>query len=609
MYLLRTNNLCGRAGAALALLALCATTSVSCVDEAYDLNDISLKMTLGADGLTLPLGTMEPKTVRDMLEESGADMLRFDTDEGYYAYQIEEAITETVQGVAVAPVEQLMPEFESSDVYFELEDLPDPGKSAVNLRGEAIFSEQIVHSFDLPDEVVSISYATVYDAAASASGATPAPVEAKVLMTFDQMPFSRCIFRNVRITLPSFLVPDDCEGYDPDTNMMFVSEVEYVGPLTQIASIPIRGMRDVAVVETADGKQGELRGVMQMEAEVVLVDDQEGDTPSTVHLVLSPQIEMEALSIADFTGQVDIDLQQHLEPTTIFFDDLGEALGDENIELNLVAPQIELSVNNPIGIPMVGDVHLQPYDLQGEALAPVTVRDVRIEAADGDQSRVTRLYITDATAAPAGYTLCRVDDLAELVRVVPSRLEIRFDMEPDQTEEHYISVSEEDYLLDIDYQVRIPLAFREGATIDYVTMEDVSESFSEIDKYEVTAEDVLIRIAAQSTLPLSLSVTADLLTADGRPVEEVQTDVVGRIEGCDVASGAAPRESQLVVRLQFEGGNLSHLQQVGQIRLRFQGETAGSNAALAPEQYLTAKMTVVLQKGITFDLDELLSEE
>lgn len=609
MHFLHACNMWRRAGAALALLVLCATASVSCVDEAYDLKNISLKMTLGADGVTLPLGSLDRQTVHDMLEDSGVDMLNLDTEEGYYAYRLGDTISETVQGIAVEPVERLMPEFEPRDVHFELSDLSGLGKSSVTLHGDAIFSEQMDETFGLPDEVAAISFASVYDASMSSSSGGLTPAQIFVSMTFDQMPFDQCYFQNVRITLPSFLVLDDCEGYDPESNSILVDKVEYTGPSTHVVTIPIRGMRDVTILETADGKLGELNGSIQLETEVVVVDDLGDTPPSDLHLRLVPEIELHALGIADFTGRVDIDLQQYLDPTTIDFGDLSEALGDENLELNLIAPQIELSVNNPIGIPMVGDVRLQPYDLQGVALEPVTVRNVRIEAADGEQPRMTRLYITDATEAPDGYTLCRVENLAELMRMVPSRIEINFDLDTDQSEEHHIVVSAEDYQLDIDYQVRIPLAFRDNATIEYVMTEDVAESFSEIDKYEVTVEDVLIRIATQSTLPLSLSLSADLLTADGQPVEEVQAVVTGQIEGCDMSSSSVPRESQLALSLKLEEGKLTHLQQVGQIRLRFQGVTEGSNAALAPGQYLSAKMTLLLQKGITFDLDELLAEE
>src|SRR5699024_6879905 len=110
---------------------------------------------------------------------------------------------------------------------------------------------------------------------------------------------------------------------------------------------------------------------------------------------------------------------------------------------------------------------------------PIVVRDVRVEAAEGDDPRITRLYITDAEAAPEGYTLCRVEDLSNLVKIIPSKIDVEFDLHVDDAEEQSFAVTGEDYPFDVDYSIRIPLEFRDGASVDYTDTEDVDDTFED----------------------------------------------------------------------------------------------------------------------------------
>lgn len=591
--------LCGRV-AAVSLLALTAGAG-ACVNDAYDLNDISLKMTLGPDGVVMPLGNMKEQSIKKLLDDSGVDTLKLDTDDGYYAYRVEDAISESIDGIDVKPVERVMPEFEPATVQLNDIGIPGLGKAELTLRGEFAFDEQLNETFELPDEVSSIAFASVYDATSPVVDDQFPTAEIVVLFDIENMPFDQCVFENIRISLPEFIEIDD-ERFDPATHTVLVDRVEYVGRETEIVRLKVVGISDVPVVSEAAGKVGQLTGNVQLNAEIEVAGP--SDVSETV-VVVRPVVTMPPLGVRQLTGRFDVDLNKYLEPTTVDLGDLGGLSGDDGLEINLVAPQIKLSVNNPMGIAMVGDVILQAYDQEDAPIDPVVVPDVRIEPADGDQPRMTKLYITDQSEAPTGYTLCKVDNLSDLVRMVPSRVEIRFDLGTDPQEEQHLLISSDPYQLDVDYLVRLPLAFREGAVIDYTMTQDVSDTFSEIEKYQVEAEDILIRFDARSSLPLTLDLSAELLTAEGTPVENVTSEVEGQIEGVDPTTGSGVRESQLALTLQFTDGNLNHLQEIDQIRLRFRGSALGAEAALTPEQFVAAKLTLVLRKGISLDADKL----
>ncbi|MEG0498972.1 MAG: hypothetical protein RR522_03760, partial [Alistipes sp.] len=87
-----------------------------------------------------------------------------------------------------------------------------------------------------------------------------------------------------------------------------------------------------------------------------------------VEITLRPNVAVSPLKVRHVTGSVDIDLQKYLKPTTIDLGDISESLGDQNIEINLIAPQIRFKVSNPVGIGMMGDIVMQPYDFSGNKL-------------------------------------------------------------------------------------------------------------------------------------------------------------------------------------------------------------------------------------------------
>ena len=177
----------------------------------------------------------------------------------------------------------------------------------------------------------------------------------------------------------------------------------------------------------------------------------------------------------------------------------------------------------------------------------------------------------------------------------------------DDAEEQSFAVTGEDYPFDVDYSIRIPLEFRDGASVDYTDTEDVDDTFEDIGDYDITAEDILIELNARSTLPLTLRLSAEFLDADGGRLDDIEAAVDGEVEGYDPASELEYRESQIHIRMNIEKGEIQRLQKVAKIRYRFTGEAVGAGAALKPDQYLSADMKLILKKGITFDLDELMS--
>ncbi|MEG2023871.1 MAG: hypothetical protein RRZ83_07155 [Alistipes sp.] len=457
--------------------------------------------------------------------------------------------------------------------------------------------QPIDKTFYVADKVTNIAYAKVVDAATN--GEAVLSVRLAIKSSF----LSHILFEHISIQLPQFL---DVEhpNLDPATNTIYLREPieEYNGSPIEVTRIVIKGVRNVPIKE----KMAQLKGNIKISASFSIPDnsptqriyDKDGIT-------FCPSVAAPVLKISHIAGGVDLDLKEYLQPMTIQLEDVRKSLGDQNIEVNLVAPQVRLHVCNTIDIGMMGNIILQPYDFENQKLSPITIRDIYIQPAEQNKMRLTKLYITDQTKAPGDYTLCHVPNLSNLMKVIPSKIEVTFDLKEDDRREQSIEITGEDYPIDIKYEVKLPLKFKDEATLSYSNVADVKDTFDDIDDYDLTAEDILIKLDARTTIPLDMAVTLDFLDNKGMILDDVRAVVSAPIKGYNAATDGAYKQSLLNVRVDIKEGEIQRLKQVDKIRYTINGESVGHGSGLSPEQYVTAEIKLLLKRGVTIDLDTL----
>ena len=76
----------------IAVSAVFAASLSSCVNEEYDVEEINTEVTLGAEGLTLPLGTTKQLTLKNLLSGMNEDILQV-LDGGAYAFRINDSLS------------------------------------------------------------------------------------------------------------------------------------------------------------------------------------------------------------------------------------------------------------------------------------------------------------------------------------------------------------------------------------------------------------------------------------------------------------------------------------------------------------------------------------
>ncbi|WP_304976625.1 hypothetical protein [uncultured Alistipes sp.] len=461
--------------------------------------------------------------------------------------------------------------------------------------------EEPIHaSFEVPAEVARIDLAEVADARTGS--------EALLNIGFDleNTPVKHLYFDDIEITLPDFLVVEH-PSLVAGTNTLRIDRAEYRGGYVHVTDVAVLGLRNALVREEQGKKKAELDGTLLVSMTVNTPEDTDIEHIAQPRIVITPKATVAPLRIAQVTGAVDLDLSRYLTATTIDLDDLRESLGDQDVELNLRAPTIGLTVSNPVGLRMVGGIVLTPYDLSGKALDPVRVEHIAVEASEGGaEPRITRLWISDREQAPAGYTLCRVERLAELVRIIPSKIDVEFELAVDDTHAQHFAITGEDYAFDVDYDISLPLRFREGARISYSDTLDVSGTFDDLLQYDLRAEDILLVMDARTTLPIDLNVAIEFLDrTTGRAVEGIRAEVLDTIRGYDAERDGEYGRTEVQIRLLPEEGDLNLLQSVDDIRFALTGEAVGADAGLRNEQYITGHLKLHLQRGITIDLDKI----
>ncbi|MEG2366134.1 MAG: hypothetical protein RSB29_05190, partial [Alistipes sp.] len=470
---------------------------------------------------------------------------------------------------------------------------------AAGFTQDISIDQQIDETFAVPKEVAGIALAEVVDAN------TQGEAVLTISLGVENSPVENFSFDNINIVLPKFLKAKH-PNLNPETNTVHIDRIPYQGKPITVARIVLEAIEDVPIEKPATGdKLAKLKGKVLLTATVNVPDDSSISGLDQVEITLRPNVVVSPLKVRHVTGSVDIDLQKYLEPTTIDLGDISESLGDQNIEINLIAPQIRFKVSNPVGIGMMGDIVMQPYDFSGNKLEKVVVKDVYVEPSLDDLPRITKLFISDLTQAPAGYTLCRVADLSKLVKIIPSKIDVTFDLKVDDSRPQTFLITGENYPFDVDYEIKLPLKFKDDAAISYTDDADVSDTFDDIEDYDVTAEDILVTIDAKSTIPLDLAVTVDFLDDKGVVVDDVKAVVDGAIKGYDPKVDEEYKQTLLQVRVDIKDGDIQRLKRVASIRYAINGKAVGTGSGLSPEQYVTAEFKLLLKRGISIDLDTL----
>lgn len=288
-------------------------------------------------------------------------------------------------------------------------------------------------------------------------------------------------------------------------------------------------------------------------------------------------------------GLVDVQIDEVNEDVTL--GNIPEMLKDTANKLDL-APVICITSHTNLGM---------PFTIEG-ILAPMSDRGVLKERSEQWQFSINRapsssqavkqhFWMANTTAGmPDDHQFVELDTKA-LFSTIPDGFSIQMKPSMDKRIRHEYQVND-DYFMNIDYEVIVPLVFGEKLrlgfkdTVGLSGIDDIVEMFSG-GELEILADVI-------NTLPLQLDVTLTPTDAYGNVLDAIQP-VHALIKG---SPDGEPFASNVMFKLQDKNDQLSEL---GAFIMEFTASSSNASASIKPDDFVKVALKARIIGGITID--------
>lgn len=491
--------------------------------------------------------------------------------------------------------------------YVEMKLKPEIYDATINVNEIAhtmSFEEKIEQKIEIPDIVSRIDYLTI--------GKVGTPNESPKLsvdVALVGAPMDMIELRNVEITLPEFLDIDAPEGWTLAAGKLSAPLIEVHNDRTNhIIDLTLKGIKGLDIVDnniSLDSKLG-------LSATAAIADG------TTLHittadkvLTLTPIVALDDMTIKQVSGIIDPDLSEMLPTQEISLGDFTSSLEGIDMELNLVSPVLSLTVENPIGVGIDASLSLKAYK-GGEECSTLSTTLSILPA--GDTPTTTHIIINgDAAPDSPEYQLIQLDGFADMIAALPDKIVVELAAETNKDNVHTLTL-QDSYTFKVDYAVDAAFKFdsEKDGSIDYTVMvEDMD--LSALADIDILVENLTVKVASESTLPIDLTLDIEFLDENDNAIECVTSATEGKIEG---STSAEPKLSECDIILTIdtpsaESSKPSPFAQIARtkkIRCTLHGTTL-AGGGLRPDQFISAKLSLRLEEGITVDLGTLLDTE
>lgn len=595
---------------AAATVAAGLVPAVSCVNEAYDLNN-GIDLTVGIDGnIALPVGSTSDIPVEDFLKIDEESVLKADPVTGDYAVSIasDAPISETVtiDRINIGP-EDLMSDGGvemDMNVYMRLKNIlgqstpDDLDVSSMQITDVKAFEEQeITVPVDMDEDLGQL--ADVVKAIGVVRLDAPSSLVFTIsegAVTFNkgfEIAFPECM----EISLDKGeTMAEITEGHTIHflEDFTIAKSKDIVLPL-YINTIDVRKLQ-----EMTGGSQGLVDGRLFVDQDIALSElyfdvkasdygNVLGDMPQSV--MINIDMDVHSVDVLSATGVVDPDIE--LEAQSFEIGQLPDFLSSEGTVLDLYNPMVVLDVENTSPFSALVSAQLTGLDASGSVVSGP------VEIGSGDRSSQdailvspgkTMIYISARGAGisvggsqPQGYNPpldIIVENLPDLLRTVPSSLElsdIRLTIphEGNQAEGYadsdYVEIEYPQgdtpvvYDFSIAYNISLPLSFGEDFRISYpfdiVGLSGSLDNSGDTDgssagnKWDMEIRDLEIDFTFVNAIPLDMSLTAVPIDAEGNeiPSSEDFAIAIACEDGSPASAKAGNIGSESKARLKITG--------------------------------------------------------
>ena len=521
---------------ATALLLTSLGVTTSCIDNSYDLNkDIDMTVNVGGEHLAIPVGYTEQITLDKIIELDEGDDLQLVN--GEYHLLKSDKIDETNTSVKMVTVNASSNPINSINVLNNV-DYSQPGDVTV----EDIESEGSVNTeaHGIDEAVIEI-------------GSLTANTPAKLTLSFEinktnSISYSDVTIDKMTITFPDFIKFE--EGQSGLNGQVLTISNETLSSSTYTIDLYIS--KYVFGEKYGDGnKVKEENGdrIIKIENQKITVK-----TDVTVHqaqgtgsLSITPTAILAAMTVSEVNGTIKPDMD--VKPTEVELTNLPDFLQDEEVKLDITNPVFSFKANNPLNEEIEMDGIMTGYK-NGKVTKTVKIGSgnggvpIKLKPS-GNKQQTISIVRNEKTVVETGATKVIVPNLNDIIETIPDRISV--ELKPAvKTDDYYTVNLGQDYVLNSEYNIDIPLSFGSGLKIVY---EETIDDF-DLDLEDVDIKKAIISITADNTIPLKMEIKNENVSAldvNGNKITDINVTVEGTIT--ESKDGKSIATSQLNINL------------------------------------------------------------
>lgn len=477
-----------------------------CTDSDYDFSGIDMTFGLGGDGLALPVSSTDTIKLADVLDLDGSECVVVKPNGDYVFEQV---------GNDVAPAHPQIDMITISQSSLESTGIPvtivpvSAGIGEVNVSAEGEMLN-FTYKGAKPADVVSLDHVGV-DASMTLNISFP-----------DVMKIAGLSVDEMVVELPSFMEISNVNSsaqytlngsrlvfynIQPSSGLSFTASIKglnFKASDTSLGSIKIEGNNIV------------LKGQVKAGLDITLNNPNisssaSGEITASLHL---GDIQLQSAT-GRFKPSIDLDNLGNVNVTGV-----PDFLTDGNVVVDLYNPQILLSISSDMNVQgLISGTITAVKD--GVNTATVAVNDIRVKP-----EGVTNICICRRSGgidASLFDEVRVVDNLSDLIRTIPDRIEFSADAEADASQTSSF-VFGKSYTIKPSYSIEAPITFDKDAKIVYTdTIADWNNDIKDLE----LADDSYINLSTtiENRVPAYLGVKVEPVDVDGNVMSENEISI------------------------------------------------------------------------------------
>ena len=561
-------------------LALLTLTFFSCINQDYDVTNITTDEIAGLKGLKLPIGSTDKFYLADYLNDELTGGLLKTDPQGNYFFSISgqtsadglSILDFRFDGFAESNSERALSE--NPLIIEGIENNRDFVTDVVRFK-DLTFAIDI-NQTDLPKEVVDISYADVQS-------------EIVVNFSYDptQFPFD-CIWiaSGTVLTLPECVIPGEMPS---GLRLLEPHVVELVNDFPIMStgssiSFPVDAL-DLTALPEDQGIVSPGRIFIDQEAVIsggFYLKAADCHSDGVFYPVLETVLTIGAMEIQSVTAKLSIDETTLSVDQKLEVKDIPEFINNEGfcLDFNQLRLNIALINDSPFNGSLTAEI------ATGSKSETFWSTDIAgLSFASFAESRFS--LSEDGTGAPEGYVDMPVKGLNSIMNKIPETISLKSDLEI--SEEYIDIIPGAEYSFGVEYGFDVPMSFGENLSI--VLSEDIVDMNVEIK--EVSLARAVVSLNFVNAIPLGLEVQAVAIDAMGQELPYINAEISQGVQpGTADSPVTTPIEITLTCkdRLVFDG-----------LRLGISVSSSSEGAVLNSNQYIQiTDISVHLPEGIAY---------